>query len=562
MERFQPISLKGLPPAALMRALRVNCLGNLFYFIKHALGRKRLTESFHEPFCRTLERKHLKDVIEIPRDHFKSTCGPEGLTMWRVLPISQQDIDEFFQLGYSNEFIRWMLYVHNPDLRNLLISENITNAAKLGRRIRWHYESNAVYRSLFPETLPDTSCTWTDYSLHVKRPKNTAGGAHGEGTFDFLGVGSAVQSRHYTGLIIEDDLIGRKATESPSIMDKSIEYHQLLVGIFEMGDNNKQENDELIIGNRWGYTDLNSHIREHEPWFRVASHSAMGGCCDAHPSGVPIFPEEFSFEKLEKLRKRLGSYNFSCQFLNSPCAPEDADFQVEWLNYFELAHDEQGRMIIRHEERDGIVREDIKIGHLALAEVVDPNHSGQAGTGRCRHAILVVGESDKGDYYVLDAWAQGTSYDVFYNKIFEMAAKFKLRRVGCETVGAQRYVKHHIEFLGGLKGQTLRVDELKGEVEAPDGTLSRKKEWRIRNVIGPIAERGQLWVQRKHQDFVTEYQTFPRGRFCDQIDVFAYAPQMLRKPVDWATQSALMQANEEAMQRIGTPYSYGMARHN
>jgi len=37
---------------------------------------------------------------------------------------------------------------------------------------------------------------------------------HGEGTYDFLGVGGALQSRHYNGILIQDDLIGRKAIES------------------------------------------------------------------------------------------------------------------------------------------------------------------------------------------------------------------------------------------------------------------------------------------------------------------------------------------------------------
>ena len=37
-----------------------------------------------------------------------------------------------------------------------------------------------------------------------------------------------------------------------------------------------------------------------------------------------------------RLKARLGSYHFSCQFLNNPVAPEDADFQENWLNYFSV----------------------------------------------------------------------------------------------------------------------------------------------------------------------------------------------------------------------------------
>jgi hypothetical protein len=558
---FHPIPTSGLQPAEMLRALRTNALGNLFYFIRYVLRRNRLTEGLHLPFCYSLEREHLQDVIEMPRDHFKSTCASEGLPMWRTLPFGQSDYDHFKKLGYSDEFVRWMIRAHDQNKRNILVAENITNAAKLGRRIRWHYESNAWYRALFPETLPDPSCTWTDFSLHVKRPAGQ-GGAHGEGTFDFMGVGSALQSRHYNGLCVQDDLVGRKAIESPSIMDKTIEYHQLLQNATETEDN-VHECDELVVGNRWSFMDLNSYMREFETNFRFESHSALGGCCSLHPPDTPIFPEEFSLAKLDSRRKRLGAFNFSCQFLNNPAAPDNADFKLEWLQYFRVDYDPSGngKWKIVHEVKDGVVKRDINRTSLSIGMAVDPNHSGNAGQGRCRHAIEVVAVSDDGDYYLLESWAQAASYDAFYSKIFELAKKWGLHRVGVETIAAQRYIAHHLSYLANVKEYRLAIDELKGEVEAPDGTTTRKKEWRIRNVISPIAERGQLWVQRKQVDFMTEFQTFPKGRYCDQLDAFAYVPQLIKKPLDAMTSYVMLSRHREQMQKVGQPYSYGYGSH-
>lgn len=478
--------------------------------------------------------------------------------MWRALPLVQRDLDNFSKLGYTDEFIKWQQRMHNPDRRHLLASENITNAGKLGSRIRWHFESNSLYRTLFPETLPTTKETWTNISLHVRRPTSGTGAAHGEGTFDFIGVGSALQSRHYDDLT-EDDLVGKKAIESPAIMDKTVDYHRLLVGAFESEDKN-HENDELVVGNRWGYTDLNSWIRENEPWFNFSTHSALGGCCDLHPIGLPIFPEEFSAEKLLRYKKRLGSYYFSCQFLNNPAAPEDAEFSVQWLNYYDIALHSAGTMNTKekivHDVRDGMVKKDLFYGHLNIAMTVDPNHAGNAAGGRCRHAIVVAGLSSDGDYYLLDYWAKQESYDSLLDNIYKMADKWHLRQFGLESVAAQRYLGYHINYRNRVEGRRLKVIELKGEAESPDGTMTRNKEFRIR-ALQPIFEN-RFWCRKQHQDFIAEYETFPKGRFVDILDALAYIPQMLKKPRSYEQSMAWRHLNHTQMRRINMPYSVGV----
>jgi phage terminase large subunit-like protein len=345
-------------------------------------------------------------------------------------------------------------------------------------------------------------------------------------------------------------------------MQKTIEYHQLLINASETEDP-INEPDELVIGNRWGYFDLNSYLKEEETWFRFQSHSALGGCCPLHPANTPIFPEEFSFEKLERRRKQLGNYRFSCQFLNDPASPDDADFNLGDLNYYKMDMDDRvGEYKIIHQVHDGMVMKDLKAKRLSTAMTVDPNHSGNAGHGRCRHAIIVVAVSELGDYYLLDEWVEASSYDVFYSKIFELAQKWNLRRVGVETVAAQKYVKHHIESISPSKGYPLQVDELKGEVEAPDGTLTTKKEWRIRNVIAPILESGHLWVQKRHSNFINELQTFPKGKFKDALDAFAYAPQLVERPMDMAQYMRMLQNNRNQMNQLGRPYSIGAQRYH
>lgn len=555
VEQFQPIATSGLSPDVALSAHRVNSLGSFYWFLKVTLRRKRLTQTLHKPLCLSLEQRLVKQVYEMPRDHFKSTMCTEGLPMWRALPFTAQDADLFKKLGYSDEFVKWQASIHDPNIRMLLVSENSTNATKLGTRVRWHFESNSFYRTLFPETLPDSNCRWGDYSLVVKR----TGGGHGEGTFDFIGVGGALQSRHYN-LIIQDDLVGRKAVESASIMEKTIDYHRLLINAYDSEDPN-HEQPELIIGNRWSYHDLNSWVRENEPWFTFNTHSALGGCCPTHPPDVPILPEEFSVGKLMQRKQRLGSYHFSCQFLNNPAAPENADFRAEWLQYYELKTDHLGRKYVHHEVKNGTVRSDLYTNHLSLAMAVDPNHAGNSAGGRCRHAIVVVGLHTSSDgeerYYLLETWAQATTYDTFVAKMYKMAEDWGLTKFGLETVAAQKYLKYHIEFRNRTEGRRLRIIDLKGEVEAPDGTLTHKKEWRVRNVLSPIFEQERFWVQRKQVDFFGEYTTFPKGKYVDQLDALAYVPQMLRHSMSAERHFTLLQQNQRSARKALQPYSTG-----
>jgi hypothetical protein len=520
---------------------RLNALASLYYFTKVVLRKHRLTQALHKPICDIFEAFHLKEALEIPRDHFKSTIASEAAPMWWALPFNDTDEKYMRDLGYGDDWVRWMRRAHNPDTRTLLVSENITNAKKLGHKISLHYENNSLFRGLFPEILPNEKCKWTEESMCHTRTKDAT--AQGEGTYDFLGVGGALQSRHYDRLI-QDDLVGRKAIDSEAIMESTIQYHQLLVGAFDSSHTNAVvDNDELIIGNRWSDKDLGFWVREHEPYFRFHNHSALGGCCPSHPIGHTIFPEEFSVEKLLRWKSRLGTYLFSCQFLNDPMASGSARFKEEWLNYFSLeiadsrpsGTREDGtilftdpRIKIRHEVKNGQVIKEIFPRELSsISMVVDPNHS--EDKGRCRHAITVTGVFSKPQrVYLLDCWAEACSFDKLINKIKEFVSKWKLREIWLETIAAQRYLKFHLDTLNrlGLEGVRFKVRELK--VDRGDAAKARRIE-----SFDPIYENGQFFCQRKHLDFIEEYRKYPHGKTLDILDTIGYAPQT------WGVQTSI-----------------------
>jgi Terminase RNaseH-like domain len=497
-------------PSRAFTAIRLNSLGSLYFFIKFTLRRARLSDDLHQPICSSLEREHAEFLIEMPRDHFKTTIVSEGLPMWWCLPFNDIDEAQMRELGYDDDWIRWMRYVHDPGVRTITISESAGNAFKIGMRIDKHFESNSVFRTTFPEILPDTRCTWNSESKHIK-----AGGfhAHGEGTFDYIGVGGALQSRHYDRAI-EDDLVGRDAIKSEIVMSDTIDYHRLMEGAFD-----GPRHSRIVTGNRWSPNDLNGWIRENQLDFEIESHAAYGGCCPQHPDGTPIFPEEFSVERLEKIRRDQGPYLFSHQYLNMPVMKEDCVFEKDWLRFYgPVPHPTiPNRINLRHEVKEGESIPDIPAFYLHRTMIVDPNHAGESG--RANHAIIVTGlDPESNRCYLLDVWAESMSYDHLMAKVYKMAFQWELRQFWLETIAAQKYLKYHIEYRNKVEGRTLKVNTLQSE------RSRNAKRTRIES-LDALFREGRFFCRRDQSSFLNEYYSYPGSRTIDVLDCLSYAPQ-------------------------------------
>lgn len=542
-------------------AYRMNSLMDLYYFSTVVLGKNRFSKNpdkrrnLHYQMCLTVMKDGLKEGIEIPRDHFKSTVYSECFPIWRALPFGRKEEDLFSNIGYSDLYIEWMRRTHSQDVRILLVSETIKNAIKLGVRISNQYENNTFFRYLFSEIMPTEKETWTNESMFQRR--TAAGLAHGgDGTFDLIGVGGALQSRHYD-VVVQDDLVGREARKSQIVMADTIDYHQVLVGATDHNpDNPGRDFDEIVVGNRWSHDDLNSHIREEEAYFSWTTHSALGGCCSLHPFGEPIFPEAFTREKLLRWKRRLGSYHFSCQFLNYPIDPSKARIAMGDLRYFhfekvtgtltnpkisetstrlfEVSPAPQYRIAIRHHVAEGDVINDVFPRNLQRYMIIDPNHGGShlgkeiGKDGRCRHAIAVTGvTTDPRRVYLLDQWALACSIDKFVEKIFFLANKWKIRTIHVEAVAAQKYLLYHLNYYVEQNKGThpaiagIRFEELKSS-QAAGAKLER-----IENFI-PIIERHELWLDTNNcTEFKEEAENFgQRKGLIDLLDVLSYGPQV------------------------------------
>jgi hypothetical protein len=428
-------------------------------------------------------------------------------------------------------------------------------AIQYGRAIDAHYERE-LFRDSFPEIQPDNTCVWNDHSKYHKR---TAGS--GQATYEFRGVGQSLQGLHVDG-VVEDDLVGKAALDSvrfgdSRVMEATIDYHRKVSTRFDPASfTSTGIGKQLVIGNRWHPRDLNGWIRKNLLEYRIETHSAEGGCCGLHRIGAPIFPEEYTLERLASLRHTEGDWDYSHHYLNLAVLPEEVIFRKEWLQYYTFScsmpelelDDPRNQLMLHHEVKDGNAIEDIHAGILVIRMLCDPNHSGKRG--RCRHAIVVVGYDTETDRkYLLDVWAKSCAYSELVDTIYAKADKWSLSEFWLEAVGAQKYLKFYLDERNQRDGRRLFCNEL------PLDNSANAKERRI-EAEEPMYRNGEFWCHRSHTEFIDEYVSYPAGRTVDVLDVLGYAPRVFEVVRRREAYKAIREQQLAFSQRSAGPAGY------
>jgi len=536
--KWRPIALPPVKNAAWRDAYRLNSLGSLYFFTRNVLHKYRLSaarNSLHRLMCASLEAEDLHLVFEIPMSHFKTTIGV-GFSMWKALPFTARDEHMMRALGYGDAWVRWMRLAHNQNTRTLVTHEIESRAIDIGKEVDEHYQSNDLFRYLFPEVLPTNQATWNDHSKFHRRERAEANIDATTGTYEYRGVGQALQGIH-PDRTIQDDNMGKAAQDSllhgdGRVLDGLIRWHRQLTTRLDVftGDaefDARSVGEQLVIGNRWAHNDLNSWIKANQPQFRFQTHSAEGGCCAAHPAGRPIFPEEWTMARLAQKRADIGAYDYSHFFLNLSVLPEECIFKKDWLRFYRFKQsradlaleDLRNQLLLEHEAREGAAIEDLPAGVLHRRMIVDLNHAKKRS--RCNHVILVVGWNPETDrIYILEVWANNSPYSVLVDKFYEIGHRWSMSDAWLETVAAQNLMAFHIAERNRREKRPISVNEL------PYDNSENAKKNRI-EALEPLFKNGQVWVHRASDAFLREYNSYPASATLDVLDTLGYVPGTL-----------------------------------
>jgi phage terminase large subunit-like protein len=242
-------------------------------------------------------------VVLEPRGHAKSTWGNTTL------------------LSY--------LIAKNPHLRVGLMSKSADHADAFSRGIRWTLEKNDSFRAIFGDLVSEAK--WTDGEW-------LRAGSKWHGSKDVTlyaqGVGGQIVSKRFD-LILCDDILDKENTATRAQMEKTADWFwQTLYPCLAPGG------VIIVLGTRWAagdlYEQLLTSFPEGKGWRSLVRGALVPG---KRGKLVPMW-DYFSLEKLEEMKRDMGSARFACAMLNDITGMMTGDvFRREWFRYVDKLPD-------------------------------------------------------------------------------------------------------------------------------------------------------------------------------------------------------------------------------
>lgn len=223
--------------------------------------------------------------------------------------------------------------------------------------------------------------------------------------------------------------------------------------------------------------------------------------------GSLFFPERLDHITLGHLRKTMGIYKFTNQYLNQAIPEEDQDFKKAWLKYY------------------------VHIPTTIFTFIfIDPAISLVDGSDFT--ATVVVHVDPDRNWFVEMAYRQRITASDTVRWIFKLYDQYRPMAIGVEDVAYQKALLHFIAEESLRTGKMVPVIPIKrnSTITTEGGKRqSNQKAYRIRSLV-PRFEYGKILINQGLDDFILEYTTFPRGRHDDLLDALASIEEIVTYP--------------------------------
>lgn len=418
----------------------------------------------HRLIARKLESLERGDttrlMISIPPRHGKSMLASEFFPAW--------------YLG------------RNPDHYVVTATYAQELADDFGRKVK-----NQIDDPAYQEIFPGVRLAGDSKSAKRFHVEGQEGGYEHtlkqQGAFYAVGVGGPLTGRGAHLLIIDDPVKNREEADSETIRQKtkdwytSTAYTRLMPG-----------GRILVIQTRWHEDDLSGWLQaehDHEGW-DVLSLPALDNDNEA------LWPEQYDVEALTRIKRALGSRDWSALYQQRP-TPEEGDYFLgAWIR-----------------ERDELP----PINTLKIYGASDYAVTADGGDWTVH---VVVGIDPQGQMWLLDLWRKQARSDVWVEAWCDLVLKWK----------PSQWAEESGQINAGVGPFLLkRAKERKAYTWRRQFASKHDKAIRARSIQGRMSMEG-LNVLRGAQwlaDLKHELMTFPAGKHDDQVDALSLFGQLL-----------------------------------
>jgi len=324
--------------------------------------------------------------------------------------------------------------VRNPDIRILLVSNTREQAEAFIREVRGHFEQNGIFRWVFGDLK---GSKWTDRELIVGARRKIAK----EPTIFSTGIDGALISRHFD-LIICDDIVDEDNSRTESCREKlRVRFFKVLLPCLE-------------------------------------PDAKLADC-----KGRSSWPEKFSAEHLERIRREAGTVIFNAQYQNDTEAMKGAVFKEGWLRFYEAPP-------------------------LALRIYQGVDLSIAQSSGSDFFAIVTIGVDEWNNIYILDCYHARLSFRQQTAAIIDRFRRFDPIKVAIESNAYQAAQVECVREFGAIRAAKVftRCDKL-------------SRAWKL----SAYFEDGRMWFGRNMHDMIEQLLAFPQCEYDDLFDALELA---------------------------------------
>ncbi len=418
-----------------------------------------------------------RKLMLVPRAHLKSTLITVGYTLLRI--------------------------AKDPNVRILIANATYDMACTFITMIKKHLQSNETFRELYGDMTTNAK-RWSENVITVPTSAFTV---KKEPTVTAYGIGGNLVSQHYD-VIIMDDVVNRDLINTPEQIQKTITFYKDALDLIE------PKGEIIICGTRWHQNDLYGWLTDEtskeEAYtnFDVMVRKAYEGDMDTGEGFKALFPQKFTIEHLQQLKKEKGPYDFAAQYENDCVPAETAKFKPVWFQM--------------------VGEDELKYRDINYFTMIDPAIAQKEDSDKT--AIVTIGVDEYNNWFVKSIiWGHMLPSDII-NAIFDNWELFHPKKIGIEMVAFQKSLQYALKDEMRRRNVFLPLVELKA---------SKSKGERIEGLIPRYANGTMYHLQQCPYRNILEEELvwYPRGRHDDIIDALAYglqiAYQSRKKETHW-----------------------------